>query len=628
MEPVYLLPDEVDYELLIRKRANVINAREKTKLLTDILKREEKGYDIPPKGLLEAATPQGEIDVCKEKICELKKNLSGTGQKQLKTRLLHVQGRLKRLLDTSISTTQVMDAKSLLDSAVELERVVDLAEKKKGNNVPDPFSEFENDDIATNPKTPFVNLSPSSSSTSNIVFPKALSSELSQTVSTNNGPGPSHQNYFNSMIDNENQKPVTPTPTTLQHISQTSHTPSATQWPNSGPENISDFQGNPQTKETDLGEVLLAFLQRQQIPQQSHPKSSPVSHWKITYSGEEGTLKLSEFLAKVEMHAKADHLSETDLVDSAVFLFEGKVARWWQSARKNVSCWSQVVSALKAGFAAPEDDLQIQRKILERRQTQDEPFCVYIADMENLFSNLTFTLSEQQKLTFLKGNMLPFYIEHLSLTPINSVKDLISYCGLLERTRQRLIQLQPPSLAVSTVATGVENQQIKSDKAEIAEISTRSDQRENGQNSRNSGGQNYNRTSNQNRGPNRNSNFRSDSSFRRGRNDNYRSSRTYYRSNNYSRNNRDNHSNQQNHRQDNRSGEERNRNNFTRNFNNTPCQNCGNYGHSAAICFPPPTNENEAAESRQIRNNSQNQTSQNTPLNSTSNSTNPFLERP
>lgn len=43
MDPIHLLPDELDYELAIRGVFNLGTSRQKTKCLREFLKREEEG---------------------------------------------------------------------------------------------------------------------------------------------------------------------------------------------------------------------------------------------------------------------------------------------------------------------------------------------------------------------------------------------------------------------------------------------------------------------------------------------------------------------------------------------------------------------------------------------------------
>ncbi len=617
MEPVHLSADEIDYELQIRNKVSGANIREKTKLLAEILKREEKGYDVSPTGLLETATAETELQICKEKICNIKVNLASVGWKPSKTKIKHVQDRLNRLMDMPLSSSLEFELESLTNFVNETARLGELSEIKKGAQISIPGSERSKE---TN-LVQIDQIQGEFNSDQPLPFSIASTNQKSDIPKTlpifDN-----EQSLVNSL-----QPPIQP----QIHSNNDCTSRNSNQ-------NLNKSNEEDEELATALGSSLLSLLQAQQKQlHHNQPRPSPVSHWKFTYSGEAGNLKLSEFLSKVEMHAKADHLSDTDLVDSAVFLFEGEVARWWQSARNNYSSWKQVALALKSGFSAPEDDLQIQRKILDRRQTQNEPFCVYIADMENLFSNLTFTLSEQQKLTFLKGNMLPFYIEHLALTPVNSVRELIIFCGLLEKTRQRLQQLQPPTVAAPLVATAVESQQTQNVQNEISEIS----QQNNTLNARsqisgNTDNRNSHRASNQNRGPRGNNNFYSNFRPRRDGNGNFWNSRTFSRSNFYDNSSRNfqNTRDRQNfgnvnsrrdygNRPRQNRGQENNRNESSRNFNNTPCRNCGYYGHSAAICFPAPANRERPRNDQENSGNSQQngpQTIQDTPR-----PTNPFL---
>jgi Retrotransposon gag protein len=597
MEPVFLLPDELDYELYIRKRYNISNAREKTKLLGDILKREEKGYDSPPVGLLGKATIDSEILTCREKLSNIKKNIENIDPSASKSRLHHVRDRLGRLIDGAQSTTTDIEVNTLLDILEETWNSLEPSEGRKttlSNNEGELLRNQKENSVEENLMEKMMKIPTSQ-------LPPPICPNTSENCNQTNNEDKTEQANHVNPLPTSNQDPV-------------------------------------QGLQTALGSILLEYLTARQPQQQRNPRPSPVSHWKFSYSGESGPLKLSEFLPKVEMHATADHLSDRDLLDSAVFLFEGEVARWWQSARGNYTSWGQVAKDLKTNFAAPEDDLQVQRKILDRRQSQDEPFCVYVADMQNFFSSLSFVLSEQQKLTFVKGNMLPFYIEHLALISVNTVQELIVYCGLLETTRQRLKQLQPPAQAVPLVTTN-ENQQPQVGTDEVLEISAQASN-SNRESHSSSNNQNFDRRLFSNRTFRENQNY---SSFRNSNRNNYPSNNAgrtggfRYQSRYQNRSNFRNNfgRNRQTFRENQNFGSERD--NFRRNDENrqqternqensnhsseveiNQCRNCRNYGHSSENCFsvPPSRNSEDRARNRTDRSSTQT---------SVTRSNNPFL---
>jgi hypothetical protein len=95
------------------------------------LKREERGYDDIPEGLLENATAGSELEICKCKFSDIMKNSSNVEAKVTKTRLLHVRERLERLIDGAQSSTTELEVKVLLNSLQEFSNSFDLAQRKK-----------------------------------------------------------------------------------------------------------------------------------------------------------------------------------------------------------------------------------------------------------------------------------------------------------------------------------------------------------------------------------------------------------------------------------------------------------------------------------------------------------------
>lgn len=65
-------------------------------------------------------------------------------------------------------------------------------------------------------------------------------------------------------------------------------------------------------------------------------------------------------------------------------------------------------------------------------------FGLFFASMEMFFRNISFRMSEQQKLAIVMRNMLPMYADGLALEDIRSLPQLASMCKKIEEVRYRI----------------------------------------------------------------------------------------------------------------------------------------------------------------------------------------------
>lgn len=166
-------------------------------------------------------------------------------------------------------------------------------------------------------------------------------------------------------------------------------------------------------------------------------RRNPVAEWNITFSGENNETSLNDFLSRVELLARAEKVSDDDLLSSAVYLFTGSASIWFRAFNPYFCTWDQLVDGLKTQFLPVDYDFWLLKELEQRRQGDLENFGLFFASMEMMFRNLSFRLSEQQKLAIVMRNMLPMYSDRLALEEINSLPQLAARCKRIEEVRYR-----------------------------------------------------------------------------------------------------------------------------------------------------------------------------------------------
>lgn len=167
-------------------------------------------------------------------------------------------------------------------------------------------------------------------------------------------------------------------------------------------------------------------------------RRNPVAEWNIFFSGDNKEMSLNDFLSQVSLFARAEHLSDNDLLTSAVYLFKGSAYTWYRAFYPYYNSWAQLVAGLKEQFLPVDYDFWLLRELEQRRQGESENFGIYCAAMEMLFRNLSYNMSERQRLAIVMRNMSPVYAERLALEDIRSLAQLAFKCRKIEEVRYRI----------------------------------------------------------------------------------------------------------------------------------------------------------------------------------------------
>lgn len=153
-------------------------------------------------------------------------------------------------------------------------------------------------------------------------------------------------------------------------------------------------------------------------------------------------MSVHSFLERVSELRVARNLTERDLFDSAIDLFEGKALNWFRSNRSRFTDWRGLSALLCKHFEPPDYRSRLFKEILDRTQDPSEKIVDYMSSMHALFRRYGY-MSEDVKLDIITRNLAPFYTTQLPA--VNSLEELEDQCLVLEGKKYRAEHYVPPS---------------------------------------------------------------------------------------------------------------------------------------------------------------------------------------
>lgn len=167
--------------------------------------------------------------------------------------------------------------------------------------------------------------------------------------------------------------------------------------------------------------------------------------WNITFSGSPSE-SVNAFIVRIEELAIARGVSEAGLLLGAVELFEGQALLWFRSVRNDISSWEELKVMLRSEFLPLDFEENLLQEIRNRKQGMTESVGTFIACMLGLYDRLSKEVGEEEKLSQIKRNLAPYYLEKLALQPVLSIKQLKSIGKELDLNKFRIEQYEASKL--------------------------------------------------------------------------------------------------------------------------------------------------------------------------------------
>lgn len=170
----------------------------------------------------------------------------------------------------------------------------------------------------------------------------------------------------------------------------------------------------------------------------------PVYKWNLSF---DGTGNVHNFIERVNDLSLSRNVSTASLFSSAVELFTGHALDWFRVNRSSFNSWTDIVNALKEEFELLDHERRLVAQIRATYQHQKENLGSFITRVLILNNQLSSKLPDDEILEILQCNMLPRYIQKLSLSVISDINCLKSFGKMIELADSRSDSRPSPQIA-------------------------------------------------------------------------------------------------------------------------------------------------------------------------------------
>lgn len=163
--------------------------------------------------------------------------------------------------------------------------------------------------------------------------------------------------------------------------------------------------------------------------------SQALSRWTVRFGGGKKDLSIDEFIFRVENLATADNINANSLVWGLhTLLFNSAADFYLVERRMNPDAnWAQLKRSFLAHFSHHENDFEIRKIIMNRRQRQSEEFSEFCLGIECLAARLSRPMADHEIVDILRANMSPRLQDRLLLHNTATVASLKSACKRFEK---------------------------------------------------------------------------------------------------------------------------------------------------------------------------------------------------
>lgn len=164
----------------------------------------------------------------------------------------------------------------------------------------------------------------------------------------------------------------------------------------------------------------------------------------------DGKTCVRAFIQRITEFCEARNIPGSKALSYATEIFTGDALHWYRSVKNRVFCWSDLIFLLRQDFDQSDFDYRLLSEIRARSQGETENITIYLSIMSGLFSRLSKTVPEDEKLEIILHNIRPCYASTLaSVSDIKTLDSLQTLCRNYENIQSRLANFREPSTATS-----------------------------------------------------------------------------------------------------------------------------------------------------------------------------------
>lgn len=161
-----------------------------------------------------------------------------------------------------------------------------------------------------------------------------------------------------------------------------------------------------------------------------------IHQWTLRFDGSSLNLDAEDFIFRVERQASLYGVTTRALTIGVGDLLTGRASQWfWTHQRQHRDItWEQWKSAFFSRFTPhTETDFEIRARIEKRHQDQNEKFCDFCQDVEEMAIRLRRQMPEDELVEVLRRNMSIHLRKALWRDHIESMEELLRSCNEYER---------------------------------------------------------------------------------------------------------------------------------------------------------------------------------------------------
>lgn len=276
-------------------------------------------------------------------------------------------------------------------------------------------------------------------SATNQMHPTAPPPIYSQAQVVNQQPQVAHETYQNGASSHQTQKPPQQCTFSVPQENRdppisAGNLPSFASIPNIRPDN--NFGQQPMS----WAPPVSGMWPQQALPYYNMPyRNTPfdqqtrinLSRWGLKFDGLEKSMNVQEFIFRAGELKRDYNCPEQEFVTNFHQLLEKPALDWFWNHRKMVQfrSWEEIRSALLNQYQRYEDDVQIQRKILNRRQLPQEPFEEFYNAVVGLNNQQRCPYDETKLMGVLRTNLKPSLSNMIFAV---SVRNLAEFCRVVK----------------------------------------------------------------------------------------------------------------------------------------------------------------------------------------------------
>lgn len=171
--------------------------------------------------------------------------------------------------------------------------------------------------------------------------------------------------------------------------------------------------------------------------------------WNLKFTGDNSDMSASEFLQLLMDRCMSRNVSREDILHCMFDLLGGTALRWYRSrmVSRPFRDWDEFVRKFLEDFEPFHQNDGLLEAIRKRKQFNNESIVKFFATVEDMFWRLHNVPPERERIAIIRKNLLPRFIEKLSLHHFDTVEALKDACKMAEYGFKLAVELEPSAVS-------------------------------------------------------------------------------------------------------------------------------------------------------------------------------------